>query len=296
MIFNINNIKTTLLFLIVCLAWGTTWITIKFSVESIPPLMSSGLRFLVAFPVFFMLAKINKIKTLPATGEIKFYCIATIFYFSIPFALINYGEIYLSSGLAALIFSSMPILILIFSHFMLHEKINIFQTVGIFLGFIGFFFILKSQGYEFDFKNSAGIIALFLAATMHAGYYVYVKKEGSKINSIAMNTLPLGIAGLILFTVGLIFEPVEINKISHKSIISVIYLGLFASVIGFIAYFELLKKISAVHISFVFLIFPVFALIFSSILEPQVNINLEFLVYFSLILFGFSITKIDKKP
>ena len=57
-----------------------------------------------------------------------------------------------------------------------------------------------------------------------------------------MNTLPLGIAGLILFTVGLILEPVEINKISHKSIISIIYLGLFASVIGFIAYFELLKK------------------------------------------------------
>ncbi|WP_051940952.1 DMT family transporter [Stenoxybacter acetivorans] len=293
---NIDKFKIAFLFLIVCLAWGTTWITIKFSVESIPPILSSALRFIVAFPAFLFLAKITHTKIFPKPEEIRFYCIATVFYYSLPYALINYGELYLTSGLAALIFSTMPILILIFSHFLLKEKINIFQVMGILIGLIGFYFIIKIQHKELGFQNIIGIIALFAAAIMHAGYYVYVKKSGASVSSIAMNTIPLGLAGIGLLVTSLFFESININQISTKSILATVYLGIFASVIGFIAYFELLKKISPIVISFVFLIFPVFAIIFSSMFESASNINFEFILYFIVILFGFIMTKINTKP
>lgn len=287
------NILIALMFLLVCLAWGTTWIAIKFSVDSIPPMMSSALRFLVAFPAFLLLAKITGSRILPRREEVPFYLIATIFYFSVPYALMNYAEQYLSSGLAALIFSSMPVLILVFSHFMLQSKINRFQILGIVIGLVGFFLIIQAQHQDLNLEHGLGIVALFLAAVMHAGYYVYVKKAGAKISSIAMNTLPLGAAGLALFVRSIIVEPIHVADFSFKSIIAVLYLGLFASVVGFLAYFELLKRVSPVVVSFVFLIFPIFALLISALFETSVNLNAEFVLYCLVIMFGFALTKVE---
>lgn len=288
-----QNIMITAMFLVVCLAWGTTWIAIKFSVDSIPPMMSSALRFLVAFPAFLLLAKITGSRILPRREELPFYLIATIFYFSVPYALMNYAEQYLSSGLAALIFSSMPVLILVFSHFMLQSRINIFQILGIAIGLAGFYLIIQAQHQDLNLEHGLGILALFLAAVMHAGYYVYVKKAGSNISSIAMNTLPLGAAGLALFMTSIVVEPVHIADFSFKSIIAVLYLGLFASVVGFLAYFELLKRVSTVVVSFVFLIFPIFALLISALFETSVNLNAEFIFYCLVIMSGFALTKVE---
>ena len=50
---------TSLLFLTVCLSWGTTWLGIKIAVETVPPLTASGLRFLIAFPLFLSFALIR---------------------------------------------------------------------------------------------------------------------------------------------------------------------------------------------------------------------------------------------
>ncbi|HSX89456.1 MAG TPA: EamA family transporter, partial [Pseudomonas sp.] len=50
---------TSLLFLIVCLSWGTTWLGIKIAVESVPPLTAAGLRFLIAFPLFLAFAALR---------------------------------------------------------------------------------------------------------------------------------------------------------------------------------------------------------------------------------------------
>jgi len=282
---------TSVLFLIVCLSWGTTWLGIKIAVESVPPLTAAGLRFLIAFPLFLSFAAWRREPLLFPKGSRWFFLFVTLTYFSLPYYLLNYGEMHVSSGLTALLFSCMPVFILVFSALFLREKIYASQVVGIAIGFASLFMIIRSQGLHLDHAELFGVLAILTAAILHALCYVVTKKHGSAISVITYNTLPIGIAGLLLFVTGLAVEAPAFAAISARSWGALLYLGLVASVGGFIVYFILLKRLSPIILSFVFIIFPVFAVMIGAWYEGQV-ISPELIGYSAVLLIGFAITKL----
>ncbi|WP_456020834.1 DMT family transporter [Pseudomonas protegens] len=282
---------TITLFLIVCLSWGTTWLGIKIAVESVPPLTAAGLRFLIAFPLFLSFALLRKEPLLFPRQSRWFFLFVTLSYFSLPYYLLNYGEMHVSSGLTALLFSCMPVFILLFSALFLREKIYPSQMLGIAIGFGSLFMIIRSQGLNLDQAEWLGVLAILSAAVMHALCYVVTKKHGSAISVITYNTLPIGIAGAMLFIVGLIVETPVFSDVSARSWGALLYLGLVASVGGFIVYFLLLKRLSPIILSFVFIIFPVFAVIIGAWYEGQ-TLSRELMIYSAILLSGFAITKL----
>ncbi len=288
------GLVTSVLFLIVCLSWGTTWLGIKIAVESVPPLTAAGLRFLIAFPLFLGFAVLRKEPLLFPRQSRWFFVFVTLSYFSLPYYLLNYGEMHVSSGLTALLFSCMPVFILIFSALFLREKIQPTQMLGIAIGFGSLFMIIRSQGLHLDQAEWLGVLAIFSAAIMHALCYVITKKHGSAISVITYNTLPIGIAGLMLLVAGLSLENPTFATITPRSWGALLYLGMVASVGGFIVYFVLLKRLSPVLLSFVFIIFPVFAVIIGAWYEGT-EISRELMLYSAVLLGGFAITKLPAK-
>ena len=282
---------TSLLFLVVCLSWGTTWLGIKIAVESVPPLTAAGLRFLIAFPLFLGFAAWRREPLMFPKGSRWFFLFVTLAYFSLPYYLLNYGEMHVSSGLTALLFSCMPVFILIFTALFLREKIYASQVLGIAIGFASLFMIIRSQGLHLDHAELFGVLAILTAAILHALCYVVTKKHGSAISVITYNTLPIGIAGLMLFVAGLGLENPHFSAISARSWGALLYLGLVASVGGFIVYFLLLKRLSPIILSFVFIIFPVFAVMIGAWYEGQ-DISAELMGYSAVLLAGFAITKL----
>jgi putative membrane protein PagO len=282
---------TSTLFLIVCLSWGTTWLGIKIAVESVPPLTAAGLRFLIAFPLFLSFSLLRKEPLLFPRQSRWFFVFVTLSYFSLPYYLLNYGEMHVSSGLTALLFSCMPVFILLFSALFLREKIYPSQMLGIAIGFGSLFMIIRSQGLHLDQAEWLGVLAILCAAVMHALCYVVTKKHGSAISVITYNTLPIGIAGLMLFIVGLSVETPVFSDVSARSWGALLYLGLVASVGGFIVYFLLLKRLSPIILSFVFIIFPVFAVIIGAWYEGQ-TLSRELMIYSAVLLSGFALTKL----
>ena len=285
------GVITSVLFLTVCISWGTTWLGIKIAVESVPPLTSAGLRFLIAFPLFLAFALVRRESVFFPRGSGWFFAFVTVTYFSVPYYLLNYGETHVSSGLTALLFSSMPIFILIFSAIFLREKIYLSQVVGIGVGFASLYMVLKTQGLQLDHAEVVGVLAILTAAVMHALCYVITKQRGAAIGVITYNTLPIGIAGLMLFLAGCWLEQPEFTAITLRSWTALIYLGLFASVGGFIVYFFLLKRLSPVVLSFIFIIFPVFAVVIGSWYEG-LRISADLVAYSAILLGGFAITKL----
>ncbi|KAF2393790.1 DMT family transporter [Pseudomonas frederiksbergensis] len=285
------GVITGTLFLIVCLSWGTTWLGIKIAVESVPPLTAAGLRFLIAFPLFLSFALLRREPLLFPRQSRWFFVFVTLSYFSLPYYLLNYGEMHVSSGLTALLFSCMPVFILIFSAVFLREKIYPSQVIGIAIGFGSLFMIIRSQGLHLDHAEFFGVLAILAAALMHALCYVITKKQGSAISVITYNTLPIGLAGLMLFVAGLSFEAPVSDDITARSWGALLYLGLVASVGGFIVYFLLLKRLSPIILSFVFIIFPVFAVVIGAWYEGQ-SISRELMIYSAVLLAGFAITKL----
>jgi len=288
------GLLTSTLFLIVCLSWGTTWLGIRIAVESVPPLTAAGLRFLIAFPLFLSFAVLRKEPLLFPRQSRWFFVFVTLSYFSLPYYLLNYGEMHVSSGLTALLFSCMPVFILMFSALFLREKILPTQMLGIAIGFASLFMIIRSQGLHLDQAEWLGVLAILCAAILHALCYVVTKKHGSAISVITYNTLPIGIAGLMLFIVGLNLEAPVFKDVTARSWGALLYLGLVASVGGFIVYFILLKRLSPVLLSFVFIIFPVFALLIGAWYEGT-PISRELMLYSAILLAGFAITKLPLK-
>ena len=282
---------TSVLFLIVCLSWGTTWLGIKIAVESVPPLTAAGLRFLIAFPLFLSFALLRREPLLFPRQSRWFFVFVTLSYFSLPYYLLNYGEMHVSSGLTALLFSCMPVFILLFSAVFLRQKIYPSQVIGIAIGFGSLFMIIRSQGLHLDHAELFGVLAILAAAVMHALCYVITKKQGSAISVITYNTLPIGLAGLMLFVAGLTVEAPVFDDITARSWGALLYLGLVASVGGFIVYFLLLKRLSPIILSFVFIIFPVFAVVIGAWYEGH-SLTRELMGYSAVLLTGFAITKL----
>lgn len=286
-----STLFTAVLYFIVCLTWGTTWIGIKIAVESVPPLLASGLRFIIAFPFLLFFTLLTKAPIFFPKEQKKFFIILILFYFTVPYYLLSYGEQYVSSGLTSLLFSTMPIFSIIFSIIILKEKIHFNQIIGILIGFFCLVVILHSQGIIISYTGFLGVLAILSAAVMHGYLYVYSKKCGSNINVFTFNTLPIGIAGILLCICSFIFESPNLNQISLRSWSALIYLGLVASVGGFIVYFYLLKRMSPVALSFIFIIFPVIAIAIDASYEHKA-ISSSFIFYSILMLLGFSLTKI----
>lgn len=255
-----RKITILILFILVTLTWGTTWMAMKIAVETIPPIFATGIRFIFAFPFLIFIAWIKKAPLLFPTGQRFFQFIISIFYFAVPFSLMIYGENYVSSGLASIIFANMPVAVLISSIIFLNEKTNLKQLAGLTMSIAALTGILLEESGSGTESHWQGIIALMAAVIIHAVIYTQCKKKGCTVSVITFNALPCFFAGVILFIVGWLFEKPQVKDFSIYSILSTMYLGVFAGVFGILCYFFLQKKSKAFQASLVFLIFPLIAI------------------------------------
>ena len=253
-------------FVAVVLIWGSTWIAIKFAVADMPPLTASGLRFIVAGPAFIAacLALRKPLRYPPGMGW--FFAFMVGCYFTVPFFLFNYGELYVSSGLASICVSSVSILMIVFSVPILRTRITTTQAAAVLVAFAALgTLIVHSQGVAVT--NVLGIAALLGAAVIHALAYIMIKKHGGRMPTLTLNTLPMAVGGVLLTGLGLLVERPGAEAFTARSVGATIYLGVVASAIGFAVYFWLLQNMDTVLVSFAFVLFPIIAQFLAVVIE-----------------------------
>ncbi|CAL4042997.1 DMT family transporter [Buchnera aphidicola] len=289
-----RNIIIIILFFLVSITWGTTWIAMKLAVNTIPPFFATGMRFILASPLLITMAYYNKTPLLFPPGERFFQLIICIFYFSIPFSLMLYGGVYVNAYVSSVIFSNMPIAILITSYFILKKKIFFLQKIGLIISICILVSILFNAVFIIHDCQYKGIFALILSVISHAVMYVECKKKSYNISVLTFNALPSLISGIILLTFAWFFEHPVINNFSKISVLATIYLGDFSGICGILSYFYLQKKVNSFHASTVFLIFPFIATTLDYyIFEYSIPTN-QLLLMLPLI-FGILLTLISKE-
>ncbi|CUU07450.1 EamA-like transporter family protein [Candidatus Kryptobacter tengchongensis] len=254
------------LFVFICFIWGSTWFTIKLGLQELPLMFSLSLRFLLAGLVLLTLLKTFNIQVPVNDKQLFLYLYLTFFSFLIPFLLVYWAELTIPSNLASILFSTMPFFAAIFSRIFLKESLNSLQRFGLILGFIGVVFIFKTDTLDFgdvlSLQNRKFFISMFAvvaSAFLNASVLIMVKKYGADIHPLAINFIPLNLSGLILLILSGIFEDWSTIKFGVKGVGSVIYLGIFGSIVTFTIYYWLLKKISTVIMSLTAFLTPVFA-------------------------------------
>ncbi|RCK75178.1 MAG: Permease of the drug/metabolite transporter (DMT) superfamily [Ignavibacteriae bacterium] len=262
-----EKFKITLGFILASLIWGSTWLAIKIGLESIPPFYAAAFRFSVAVVVLFLIITLRGMPLPLDIPSIKLYTIAALMSFSVPFAMVYWGQQFIPSGLSSLLFALYPFMVGIFSHFLLpNERLNIFKVAGIILGFIGIF-IIFSQDISWSGTFSLyGMIAVITSCIIQALSLVLIKKYGENVDAFHLNTGGMGLSVIILFLFAFLFEDFNDVHFNIAGVGSVLYLGIIGSVVTFSTYFWMLKRVEAVYLSLLAFITPILAVILGAII------------------------------
>jgi putative membrane protein PagO len=254
------RLRTLFLYLVVVAIWGTTWVAIKATVATVPPITASGLRFAIAFPVLALIvARMPGVPLRYPPGHRRLFALVTVGYFIVPFALMNAGSAVIPSGLAAVLFATVSMLILLFSVPLLGTSISLRQGAGVAVALVALVALIAQQMGIGGHVAPLGALALLGAAALHALVYVLLKRDAGALSPLTLNALPMGLAGLLLCGAGALLEHPDPGAISADSLLAVLYLGAIASVVGFLAYFQLLRELGPVPLSLVFVLFPLIA-------------------------------------
>jgi drug/metabolite transporter (DMT)-like permease len=265
-----NRLLIWLGFLIISTVWGSTWLAIKIGLRTMPPFYAAGFRFVVASAVLYGLLRIRKLP-IPFTPDARrVYATLGLLSFAVPFALAYWGQQFIPSGLGSILFCAFPLWVAVFSHlFLANERLDLFKAVGTLLGFIG---ILVVFSRDLSLPNSSaipGMVAILLGATMQAYSLIVTKKHGHDISPITMTFVGMVIGAVVLLLLGVLFESSSAIVWSGEAIGSILYLAIIGSVLTFVSYYWLLKRIDAVYLSLTSFINPIIAVLLGALVLDE---------------------------
>ena len=281
-----EKVRIVLGYILICLIWGSTWLAIKISVDSFPPMGAAGLRFVSAAILFYIYIKLRKIEIRKDAFAIKIYLILGFFSFVIPFACQYWAEQYIPTGLTSIVFGVLPFFVVLISPILLPKtRIGIYEWIGIIIGFIGLV-IIFSENLEINLQNDfLGMLAIVISAMVAAFISVYMKKHGGGLDSVGLNFIPVAIAGPSFIIISLITEKNSVWNFNLNGVLAFLFLALFGTVIAFSIYYWLMKRISVFLISLTTFITPIVAIILGCVVLAEA-FTLRDLLGSSLVLIG----------
>ncbi|WP_176581054.1 DMT family transporter [Bacillus thuringiensis] len=223
------------------LIWGTAFPAIRLGLESYTPEHLTLLRLLIASFILFLFSFIYKLR-LPDLKDIPAIFIFGALGFTIYHIALNYGEKTVNAGSASLIISVTPIVTAILASVFLNDKMKLNGWLGGVISFAGIALISFSQGDAIQL-NSGGLFIL-LAAISESLFFVfqtsYLKKYG--FLPFTIYTILSSTVCMLIFLPGVYQEilaaPLEVN-------LSVIYLGVFPTVLPYIALAYIISRAGA---------------------------------------------------
>jgi len=271
-----------LVFGVLCLIWGSTWLGIKIGLEFLPPFLFAGIRFATATTSLLLLTKILHAHMPRDRSSWIVMLFLGIFQISIPYGLVFWGEQYISSGLSAVLFATMPFFVVIFAHIMVDERLTRVKAVGVvasFVGLVAIFWrdIAVTQGVTANSSLFGGLAVV--GSAVSGGLANVVGKRHAHEIDPAANVLIQSLTGTVtLSCLGLITERSSVLNFTPVAVVTILYLGIVGSALAFVGLYWLLKKTTATNSSLITFITPIVALILGwvvlrEVLDPNVGLG-----------------------
>lgn len=251
-------------FAAVYLIWGSTFLGIRFAVETLPPFLMGGARFLIAGLILYAWIRFTGTAS-PSRLHWGNALVAAALLLGVGNGGVNWAEQRVPSGLAALIIAGTPVWFALFDWLRPGGSRPAFQTIlGVAVGFAGVTLLVGSPAaLRNGSLNPAGIGALLLASMAWAIGSLRVKytpKAPSPVMSAAQQMIAGGILLLCLSLVLGELQKTDWRQVSSRSVGAFAYLTLVGSLVGFTAYAWLLKATTPARVSTYAYVNPVIAL------------------------------------
>jgi drug/metabolite transporter (DMT)-like permease len=284
--------KTTisLLLVLVSLVWAGSFIAVKVTVDEIPPIHLGFLRFLVATPIMIALIfLLKKDKRIPIRKEFLSLLVLGLTGVTLLYLFQFIGIEYTTASTSSVLISTNVVFIVLLSTVFLKEVFTIKKTFGVILSFVGVAIVIfaQSSNETISFNNQfiIGCVLVLLSAFCWALYSIVGKRLLARYDPFTVTTYAF-VLGTVMFLPFVYTDAINvIQNVSFDGWMTVLYLAVFCSVFGYVAWYYVLSKVDAGKAAVFLNFIPLFTIMLSLLLINEVP-NLVFVVGAALIIFG----------
>ena len=237
-----DGMKVMLAFAAIYLIWGSTYLAIRYAVETIPPLVAAGVRHTIAGSILLVWAYARGFR--PKREHWISGMIIGALFFLIGHGSLHWAEQYVGSGLAALLIATEPMFILVLAWATGQQRISRISALGLLVGVTGVAILLSA---ELTMKGSSllGLIAVLAGSVSWSAGVVLSPKLKLPTDALGRTAVPLVCGALMLLAAAGVtgeFRGLHWAEISLRSLFGLGYLVAFGSITAFTAYTWLLQR------------------------------------------------------
>jgi drug/metabolite transporter (DMT)-like permease len=252
-----------IVWLLLCVIWGTTWYVIKVGLTDLPPFSFAWVRFIVAGLILLAVIRLQKIPLPRARRDWALLAVTGFLQFSFNYSTVFWAEQYISSGLAAVLQATIPAFGLFTAWVHLpQESVTWRKITAILLGVVGVATIFVEQLRVESWTAFAGCVAVVAGAFAAAESNVLTKSFGSSLHpaSLLFGQMACGLLPLLL--IGFFKEGSPLNfRWTLSAALAVLYLAVVGTILAFWLYYWLLKRVESTKAMTIALVTPLMAVI-----------------------------------
>lgn len=265
-----------IVWLILCLIWGTTWIFIKIGLEDLPPIRFAAVRFILSAVILAFVIKLQKIPLPSFSKYWKLILLTGILQFSVNYSTVFWSEQYISSGLAAVLQAMITVFGLLLAWiFLPDERITKLKIFSVLLGIIGVAVIFLDQLKVQNLLAFAACVAIVVGSYAAAQASILVKAKAGDIHpaSLLFTQMICGLPLILIYSIAKEGNPLDTNW-TWRAINCVLYLSIAGTIAAFWLYYWLLSRIESTKAMMISLVTPLIAVVIGAIflgetLPPQ---------------------------
>lgn len=262
--------QNALYYLITVLIWGSTWLAIKFQLGIVAPELSIAYRFSLAAVLLFLFSAVRRLPLRFSRRQHAYMALQGFLLFSFNYFMVYLAESYLTSGLVAILFSTIVIANVILGAIFLGSPVRMRVVWGAVAGILGISIIFYPELSSFDLSGAGGlgvILSLVSVISASLGNILSARNQRNNLPVIQTNAFGMAYGAVFMFALAVINGSTFTFDPSFSYVGSLLYLALFGSVIAFGAYLTLLGRIGADRAAYVTVLFPVISLSLSTLFE-----------------------------
>ncbi len=262
--------NSAFLYAVTVLIWGSTWIAIKYQVETVPPEQSIAYRFALAALVLLVYCRARGLELRFGARQHARLALQGLLLFSCNYIFVYVAAGRITSGLIAVVFSALVFMNIFNAALIFRQPVQPRVVAGAAMGLGGIVLLFLPEIEGFDFSGDAMLgLGLSLAGTYVAslGTMVSVHNQRAGLPVMQSNAYGMAYGALVMlgFTLalghGLAFDP------APRYVLSLLYLAIPGSVIAFWCFLTLLTRIGPDRAAYATVLFPVVALVISTVAE-----------------------------
>ena len=265
-----GSAQNVLLYVVTILIWGSSWLAIKFQLGSVDPMVSVAYRFLLASGISWLFCRLSGRSMRFGLRDHGFMFLQGASLFALNYWLFYLSELTLTSGLAAVIFSTIVVMNMLNGAIFLKNRLEFRVMAGACLGLLGIMLVFWPEVTDFE-SGSNNLIAAALAvlATFLAslGNIASARNQRKGIPVVQANTFGMTYGALLMLGLSLGTGREFTFELNITYVSSLVFLSVFASIIAFWSYLTLLGRVGVERAAYATLLFPLVALAISTVAE-----------------------------